>query len=85
MSAVPLHSSLPSPGVTGNASPVPAMSVIIPALNEEKLLPGILMQFTPELRQKHCLEIIVSESVVRSILPDLKKAGATGIVVRPTR
>ena len=39
----------------------PMMSVIIPALNEEKLLPGILEQFTPELREAHQLEIIVSD------------------------
>ena len=39
----------------------PALSVIIPAINEEKLLPGILEQFTPELRMKHDLELIVSD------------------------
>jgi glycosyltransferase involved in cell wall biosynthesis len=37
------------------------ISVIIPALNEERLLPALLAQFTPELVAEHCLEIIVSD------------------------
>jgi len=37
------------------------MSVIIPALNEEKLLPGLLAQLTRELRARHALEVIVSD------------------------
>ncbi len=37
------------------------MSVIIPALNEEKLIGGVLRQFTPEIIARYRLEIIVSD------------------------
>ncbi len=37
------------------------ISIIIPALNEEKLLEGMLKQFTPELIQRYNLELIVSD------------------------
>lgn len=37
------------------------ISIIIPAFNEEKLLEGMLRQFTPELMAKHHLEIVVSD------------------------
>lgn len=37
------------------------ISVIIPTLNEEKLLPQILEQFPEELRARHALELIVSD------------------------
>ncbi|MEW6509501.1 MAG: glycosyltransferase [Bacteroidota bacterium] len=37
------------------------ISIIVPALNEEKLLEGMLAQFSPELRQRHGLEIVVSD------------------------
>ena len=36
-------------------------SLIIPALNEEKLIADTLAQFTPELRKKFNIEIIVSD------------------------
>jgi glycosyltransferase involved in cell wall biosynthesis len=36
-------------------------SVIIPALNEEKLLDGMLAQFTPEIIQRYNLELVVSD------------------------
>ncbi|MCK5571606.1 MAG: glycosyltransferase, partial [Bacteroidetes bacterium] len=36
-------------------------SVIIPTLNEEKLLPRMLSQFTPELIERFNLEIVVSD------------------------
>jgi glycosyltransferase involved in cell wall biosynthesis len=39
----------------------PEISIIIPTLREEKLLPKVLEQFTADLRQKHRLEIIVSD------------------------
>jgi glycosyltransferase involved in cell wall biosynthesis len=39
----------------------PRISVIVPTLNEEKLLDGMLRQFTPELRERHGLELIVSD------------------------
>ncbi len=37
------------------------ISVIIPTLNEEKLLDGMLAQFTPGLRNRHQLEVVVSD------------------------
>ena len=37
------------------------ISVIIPALNEEKLISQTLAQFTPELKEKFSLEVIVSD------------------------
>ncbi len=37
------------------------ISVVIPVLNEEKLLPGLLRQFTPELCSEFTIEIIVSD------------------------
>ena len=37
------------------------ISVIVPTLNEEKLLEGMLRQFTPALRRRHGLEVIVSD------------------------
>ena len=37
------------------------VSLIIPALNEEKLISQTLEQFTPELRKKYRIEIIVSD------------------------
>ena len=37
------------------------ISVIIPALNEEKLIENVLKQFTPELKKKFHLEVIVSD------------------------
>lgn len=37
-------------------------SVIIPTLNEEKLLPELLKQFNEEIKKKYSIEIIVSDS-----------------------
>jgi glycosyltransferase involved in cell wall biosynthesis len=37
------------------------ISVIIPTLNEEKLLPRMLGQFTPELIERHKIELVVSD------------------------
>jgi glycosyltransferase involved in cell wall biosynthesis len=39
----------------------PQISIIIPTLREEKLLPKVLEQFTPELKKKYNLEVIVSD------------------------
>lgn len=39
----------------------PSISIIIPTLEEEKLISRILNQFTPELRSQFNLEIIVSD------------------------
>ena len=40
---------------------LPQVSIIIPALNEEKIIVSLLEQFTPALRQRLALEIIVSD------------------------
>jgi glycosyltransferase involved in cell wall biosynthesis len=42
-------------------SDYPLISVIIPALNEEKLISSTLSQFTPQLKQKYNIEVIVSD------------------------
>ncbi len=42
-------------------TPPPRLSVIIPTLNEEKLLDAMLRQFTPELRMRFGVEVIVSD------------------------
>jgi len=39
----------------------PKVSIIIPALNEEKLLEQALEQFTPERRKRYGLEVVVSD------------------------
>jgi glycosyltransferase involved in cell wall biosynthesis len=39
----------------------PKISVIIPALNEAKLLPKMLDQFTPDLLRRHNVELVVSD------------------------
>ncbi len=40
---------------------VPRISVIVPALNEEKLIERTLLCFPPELRRRHYIELIVSD------------------------
>jgi glycosyltransferase involved in cell wall biosynthesis len=39
----------------------PLISIIIPTLNEEKLIKQTLSQFTPQIKQKYNLEIIISD------------------------
>jgi glycosyltransferase involved in cell wall biosynthesis len=39
----------------------PLISIIIPALNEEKLIKKTLSQFTPDIKQTYNIEIIVSD------------------------
>lgn len=50
------------------------ISVIIPTLNEEKLISQTLSQFTPELKNKYNIEVIVSDG--GSIDSTVKKAEA---------
>ena len=42
-------------------NPIPIISVIIPTLNEEKLILQTLRQFTPELKNKFSIEVIISD------------------------
>lgn len=37
------------------------ISVVVPTLNEEKLLAGMLSQFTPDLQRSHLIELVVSD------------------------
>jgi len=39
----------------------PAISVIIPTLNEEKLIAQTLAQFTPDIKNKYKIELIISD------------------------
>ncbi len=43
-----------------NSSPV-SISIVVPTFNEEKLLRAMLSQFTPPLRERYALEVIVSD------------------------
>ncbi|HTY00841.1 MAG TPA: glycosyltransferase [Bacteroidota bacterium] len=42
-------------------SDTPAFSIIVPTLNEEKLLAGMLAQFTADRRKRFGLEVIISD------------------------
>jgi glycosyltransferase involved in cell wall biosynthesis len=44
-----------------NPGALPRISVIIPTLQEEKLIEATLRQFTPALRSAHSLELVVSD------------------------
>jgi len=91
----PVISSAPPEGAKALGAPgrrdgsaaghVPAMSVIIPALNEEKLLPGILKQFTPELRSSHDLEIVVSDGGSTDRTLEIARAAADCVVENTSR
>jgi glycosyltransferase involved in cell wall biosynthesis len=39
----------------------PLISVIIPTLNEEKLIPRVLAQFTQDLKDKYHIELVISD------------------------
>lgn len=54
----------------------PAFSIIIPTLHEEKCILRMLGQFTPELRQKFKLEIIVSDGGSRDQTVELARPHA---------
>lgn len=43
------------------AQPPPLISIVIPVLNEEKLLPNLLEILTPELCQSYKMEVIISD------------------------
>ncbi len=48
-----------SPGSPLSAPPL--LSIIVPTLNEERLLEGMLLQFTPALKNRFGIEVIVSD------------------------
>ena len=59
---------------------MPAISVIIPTLNEEKLLPGILAQFSQALVAGHDLEVVISDGGSADRTLDIARAHAHTIV-----
>lgn len=61
--------------------PQPALSFIIPALNEERLLPRLLSLFTPERRAKYSVEVILSDGGSNDTTLQLaREAASAGIV-----
>lgn len=59
------------------------ISVVIPVLNEEKLLPGLLAQLHPELVHAHGLELIVSDGGSTDATRDLARAAGCIVVEHP--
>jgi glycosyltransferase involved in cell wall biosynthesis len=54
-----------------------SISIVIPALNEEKLLPGLLAQFTPALLARHHIELVLSDGGSADRTRDIaREAGA---------
>ena len=60
----------------------PRISVVIPTLNEEKLLPRMLAQFTPELRSAHRLQLVVSDGGSSDRTLEIARLAADTIVER---
>jgi glycosyltransferase involved in cell wall biosynthesis len=56
------------------------ISVIVPTYNEEKLLNAMLGQFTPELRERHSVEVIVSDGGSTDATLDIARAHAFQVV-----
>jgi glycosyltransferase involved in cell wall biosynthesis len=56
------------------------ISVVIPALNEEKLLPGMLAQFTRELVAENRLELVVSDGGSSDRTLEIARLGAHVVV-----
>ena len=71
--------------MTAIAPDHPRFSVIIPALNEEKLLEGMLKQFTPEIIQRHKLELVVSDGGSTDRTLEIARAYAHKIVENVAR
>jgi len=58
----------------------PTISIIIPTLNEEKLLAKTFSQFTTDIRRKFSAELIVSDGGSRDRTVEISEAHADGIV-----
>ncbi|MEO8666764.1 MAG: glycosyltransferase [Ignavibacteria bacterium] len=56
-------------------------SIIIPALNEEKLLKRLLSQFTDELKKEYDLEVIVSDGGSRDLTKEIAKENADRLIL----
>lgn len=61
----------------------PLISIVIPTLNEEKLLHDTLSQFTPELKLKYRIEIIISDGGSNDATLEIAKDFAD-IIVKKT-
>jgi glycosyltransferase involved in cell wall biosynthesis len=61
----------------------PAISVIIPAFQEEGRLPKLLSQLTPDLRDLHGVEVIVSDGGSADGTVAIARAGADVVVEHP--
>jgi glycosyltransferase involved in cell wall biosynthesis len=61
----------------------PAISVIIPAFQEEGRLPKLLSQLTPDLRDLHGVEVIVSDGGSADGTVAVARAGADVVVEHP--
>ncbi len=76
--------SLPPPERSSAASRTarahPRISIIIPALNEEKLIEQTLRCFPPELRERYNIEVIVSDGGSRDRTVELAQAQADVVV-----
>jgi glycosyltransferase involved in cell wall biosynthesis len=59
------------------------ISIIVPTLNEEKLLPAMLSQFTPELVAEHNLEIVVSDGGSSDRTLEIARERASILVENP--
>lgn len=70
---------------TGAAAsmPTPRVSVVIPTLNEARLIAGFLARFTPALRAQHGLEVIVSDGGSTDETVALAQPLADRVVVHP--
>lgn len=62
-----------------NTSPV--ISIIVPALNEEKLIAGTLALFPPEIRARHGIELIVSDGGSSDATVEIARESADSVVV----
>lgn len=59
----------------------PQISVIIPTLNEEKLIVKTLSQFTPALKEKFSIEIIISDGSSKDKTLELVNGNAEKIIL----
>ncbi len=64
---------------------MPTISVIVPALNEEKLLERMLLQFTPEVVERYGLEIVVSDGGSTDRTVEIARRSAHRVVENTTR
>jgi len=69
----------------GNKHGFPYFSVVIPTLNEEKLLDAMLRQFTPDVIRNHDLEIVVSDGGSRDETVAIARMYAHTVVENPGR